>query len=192
MAAEAEANRWCNTRAVSLGRSPHAPYLLYYRLIPDRAAWDDGDRKVSCSVHYSGPETLTSPLAETIASNLKYYAELEVGDCFEGVGPSGIFTTTISCADAHRNQVYATYTLPLDANRLPSDYPPYPGSSAVKKKASRFCKQKARALFSEHPPPVPVHERYIVPNKESWDNGIRTVVCLATTTKPLKRSLLPK
>jgi hypothetical protein len=191
-ALKAEADRWCGTRFRPLGKSPHAPYLLFYRLVPDRKAWDGGNRKVICSVHYSGPGTLDEPLADTVATAETYYAELKVGDCFEGLDPSGVFTATISCTDAHRNQVYATYTLPLDGSRTPSDYPPYPGSHSVKKKAARWCKAKARALFGEHPPPVPVREWYIVPNKENWDGGIRTVVCLARTTKPLKRSLLPK
>ncbi|GAA1812290.1 septum formation family protein [Actinomadura chokoriensis] len=191
-AVDAEADRWCGIRSLHLGRSVHGPYLISYFLTPEKKAWENGDRKVICTVHYTGPGTLTTPIAETIGTAPTFYADLKVGDCFEGLDPSGVFTVPISCADAHRNQVYATYTLPLDGSRVPSDYPPYPGTSAVKKKASRFCKAKAKALFGKRPPPVPVRRRYILPDGEHWDVGIRTVVCLATTKKPLKRSLLPK
>ncbi|MEU5995785.1 septum formation family protein [Spirillospora sp. NPDC047418] len=191
-ALNAESARWCATRNFYLGNSPHMPDLRYYRLVPDKAGWKSGNRTVICSVLHTGSDRLTSTLAETIDPNLKYYYELKPRDCLADIAAQSLATTTVPCTDPHRNQVYATYQLPLESGRAPSDYPPYPGTGVVRANASRFCTTRARKLFGGHPPPVPVRRQVAGPTQEYWEIGIRTVVCLARTTKPLKRSLLPK
>ncbi|NEA26534.1 DUF4190 domain-containing protein [Actinomadura bangladeshensis] len=191
-AVDAASARWCAARNFYLGKSPLLPDLRYYRLVPDKAGWKSGNRTVICSVHHTGPDRLTSTFAETIDPNLKYYYELKPRDCLADIAPQSLATTTVPCTELHRNQVYATHRLPLESGRVPSDYPPYPGTGVVRTRASRFCKTEARKLFGGHPPPVPVRRQVAGPTQEYWEVGIRTVVCLATTKKPLKRSLIPK
>lgn len=191
-ALDASSTRWCATRNLYLGKSPLLPDLRYYRLVPDKAGWKSGNRKVICSVHHTGSDRLTSTLAETIDPNLKYYYELKPRDCLADIASQSLVTTAIPCTELHQNQVYAAYQLPLESGRAPSDYPPYPGTGVVRAKASRFCKAEARKLFGGHPPPVPVRQQVAGPTQEYWEVGIRTVVCLARTAKPLKRSLFPK
>ncbi len=67
-----------------------------------------------------------------------------------------------------------------------------PGPGAIEKKAIRFCSLEARKLFGRHPPPVDVRQQYAAPSEQDWQDGIQAIVCLARTTKPLNRSLLPK
>jgi hypothetical protein len=188
-----EARELCANRGLYLQKSRYHDNLEPHLLGPDRESWWRGDREVTCVVHYTGTTgKLTTPLAQTIDPRLKLYNELAMGDCAEDFSEDEAVTATVPCTEPHRSQVFATHWISLDGEYAPGDFPPYPGVDHIRKKAIRFCAREARTLFGEHPPPVDVRQQYAAPDEQDWDGGNQAIVCLASTKKPLKRSLLAK
>jgi hypothetical protein len=188
-----KARELCANRGLYLQKSRYHDDLDPRLLGPDRESWWRGDREVTCLVHYTGTTgKLTTPLAQTIDPRLKVYNELAVGDCAEDFSADEPVTATVPCTEPHRSQVFATHWISLDGEYAPGGFPPYPGVDHIKKKAIRFCAGEARKLFGEHPPSVDVQQQYAAPDEEDWDGGNQAIVCLASTEKPLKHSLLAK
>lgn len=187
-----EAARMCAAKITYLNKSRYAKKLEPYFVAPQEADWAAGDHGMTCVMRFTGPGTLTAPLAATVDPNLKSYHHLKVGDCVKDLDPEEPVVATVPCTEPHRSQVYATFWIELDAEYAPGDYPPYPGWDVIEKKAIRFCDSRAKKLFAERPPPVGMQEQYAAPNEQDWREGIRAVVCLLRTEKgSLRRSVVP-
>ncbi|MEU8796818.1 septum formation family protein [Spirillospora sp. NPDC048819] len=189
---EAQVDLLCGERARYLQKSRHFRDLRYYNLMPDELTWADDDRKATCTVHYIGPGTLTSPLVATVDDRLKTFKDLAVGDCLKNWTTDSPVFPVVSCTESHELQVYATFQAPMGGSYAPGDYPPYPGEEKIQKQASRGCEKRAVKLFKKHPPRVPVDGRFVWPKELDWYSGDTQIVCLVTGVEgPLKRSVVP-
>ncbi|MFG2086766.1 septum formation family protein [Spirillospora sp. NPDC048824] len=193
-AVEIAVTRLCNQQTLYLQKSRHFRDLRYHNLLPDELSWENGDRKATCTAHYIGPGTLTSPLVATVDTDLKTYRELAVGDCLKDWATDAIVMTAGSCTEPHEIQIYAIFQIPTEENYFPGAPPPYPGEEALEKGATRGCEKRAEKLFRKHPPQVPVEAGFVWPNRLNWEYGNTQIICMVTGANGglLKRSVVPR
>jgi hypothetical protein len=191
-----EAADLCAARTFYLAKSPRFRDLRPMNLVPDMAGWKSGNRTVTCTVHYAGAGTLTSPLASTVDTGLKTYGELAVGDCLKNWrdDDTPVFPI-VACTKPHKFQVYAVFQLPLpDVDDADYDLglPPYPGEKEVKKLAARGCDERLEKVFAKHPLDITVDEVYVWPLEEDWNSGLTTAICMVGSRgRPLRKSVVP-
>ncbi|GAA2155611.1 septum formation family protein [Actinomadura napierensis] len=176
----AEATKKCKEQTRHLMNSRFAAHLEFRLDRPRRAAWEHGDRDVTCVLLYTGDERLVDSLSH-LTWGLRYSVDLIVGDCIDKWDDDGV--RTVDCAKAHKYQLYATYELRGET---------YPGVNAVRKKAAEGCIVRAAKLFGADPPNgvMPVQT---TPSKDDWVEGEqRRVLCLFEAVGgPLRRSVMP-
>ncbi|MFI0482064.1 septum formation family protein [Actinomadura sp. 9N215] len=177
-----QATSACILTTVRLLKSRHGQYLEPYLITPTKLSWGSGDRKVLCLLRYTGPDTISAPLARTLDPTLKYWTELAFGDCFGKWDSAAPAQRIVSCDRSHWSQVYAV-------SKLKSG--PYPGEKALGRKADAGCQKKARKAFGQSS--IPNLYSSLYPNRLEWDGGIRTIVCVGVSEgRPLKKSMLPR
>jgi hypothetical protein len=127
-------------------------------------------------------------IASVIASAMRGNGEsvpasdLRVGDCIKdppgAVLPS--WSKRVPCDLPHKGEVYAVLTMP--------GTPDYPGDTAMQ----RFG-DNCDAEFAKYAPTAPVGPTFgrhvLHPTPQSWQNGDRRVVCIATTDAARSASL---
>lgn len=187
-----QAKELCSVRGMYLMKSRHYEDLEAILLGGDEQLWVKGDRSVTCVMHYRGTAgPLTTPLAQTIDPNRKFYQELQVGDCVAKGRSEVPVSITVACTEPHESQVYATGWIELDAEYAPGDFPPYPGQSAMEKRAGRLCDEQGRKILAHDSLPDGLRLGHLAPDKVNWREGILAMVCLVQSAAPLRRSVLP-
>ncbi|WUH96663.1 septum formation family protein [Spirillospora sp. NBC_00431] len=176
------ASDMCDRKMQRFRRSRYATDLEPYSITPTKTSWGAGDRKVICLARYTGPGTLTAPLAKTVDPNMKEWLGLKLGDCLGKWDDDAPAQRVLPCSQPHWIQVYAVLTLPES---------PYPGAKAAQRKAEAACDKRADKLFTGRRYPDLVS--WLFPEKYEWESGVRTVVCLGQSEgKPMTKSLLPR
>jgi hypothetical protein len=119
-----------------------------------------------------GPET-TSPPVEAPAGATVDVDQLEPGDCFSWIGEADQVATVaaVDCPEAHDAEVTGLVELP-DPPDAAYD------AEAVIAAAEERC-DAAMTGYAGGPAPVGRRSSYIYPGAEGWQQGDRTVVCLA-------------
>ncbi|WP_165964279.1 DUF4190 domain-containing protein [Actinomadura sp. KC216] len=172
----------CYLKTIRFLKSRHYEHLEPYLIMPTKTNWDAGDRNVLCLLTYTGPGTITLPLAQTLDPKLKYWTELAYGDCFGKSDSDAPTQRVLSCTQEHWSQVYAVLTMKPG---------PYPGPRAMERKADATCEKQLKKAFGKRP--YPEYYSFYYAEKFEWDGGIRTVVCFGTSEKRLlKKSMLPR
>jgi hypothetical protein len=108
-------------------------------------------------------------------------ADLRVGDCIEnppeGSPPS---VKRVGCDSPHRGEVYAVLALPESVE--------YPGDGAVNAFQENCAAEFTR--YAPSPPAGPTFDRSVItPTQQSWANGDRSMLCIATTEQDRSQSL---
>ncbi|MEU8796819.1 septum formation family protein [Spirillospora sp. NPDC048819] len=177
-----QANDACDRKTLQLWKSRYARDLVAYNITPTRSTWDTGDRELFCLLRYTGSGTLTSPLAQTLDPDLRFWYELAPGDCLGKWDEEAWAQRLLSCTEPHWNLVFATFTLKAG---------PYPGQKAADRKAERGCEKRWQTVFRGHPSPDLIGWSF--PEKSEWDTGHRTIVCFGKSEdRPMKKSMLPR
>ncbi|TDD89817.1 DUF4190 domain-containing protein [Actinomadura rubrisoli] len=177
-----QAERQCLKRLVYTARSRYAEDLDLYALQPDRRMWRAGEREVTCVLHYSGPNTLTTTIAATVDQTKRTFAELKPHDCLRKWSDRSVAQQIVACTEPHWVEVYAVHNLPEGR---------YPGRKAVDRKAEAACARLYRKIFKGHRKPQRISHAY--PLAADWDLGHRQVACLAESlTESLKRPIVPR
>jgi hypothetical protein len=109
-------------------------------------------------------------------------ADLRVGDCIEtpsdGLPPSKM--QRVGCDRPHKGEVYAVLALP--------DSTEFPGDGAV-----HLYQENCNAEFSRYAPNAPAGPtfgRFVInATQDSWAEGDRSMVCVATTEQDRSQSL---
>lgn len=109
-------------------------------------------------------------------------SDLRVGDCIEsppdGVPPFRM--QRVGCDRPHRGEVYAVTSMPESAG--------HPDEAAV-----RAFERTCTAEFHRYAPNAPAGPTYgrvvISPTPESWADGDRSMVCIATTEQDRSQSI---
>lgn len=172
----------CDRKMAQFRRSRYAADLESYTVPPTKTSWSTGDRKLICLARYTGPGTLTSPLARTVDPNLKEWLGLARGDCLGKWDDSTAVQRVVPCTEPHWLQVYAVYSLKAG---------PYPGAKATERKAEAGCDKHAEKVFTESRYPDLVS--WVFPQQDDWEAGVRTVVCFAESDgRPMRKSILPR
>ncbi|MFI0409826.1 septum formation family protein [Actinomadura sp. 3N508] len=172
----------CFLKTIRFLKSRHAEHLEPYLIMPTKTNWDAGDRKVLCLLIYTGPDTITVPIAQTLDPQLKYWNELAYGDCFGKSDAEVPTQRVLSCTREHWSQVYAVFTMKPG---------PYPGPKAMERNADATCEKRLGKAFGKRP--YPEYYSFYYAEKFEWEGGIRTVVCFGTSEdRPLKKSMLPR
>lgn len=103
------------------------------------------------------------------ASNHQTYTSLNAGDCFNPVG-HGLFSTLVtkkSCDDPHLDEAVGSFQLTGDT---------WPGEAGIRSLADDQCRTLAQQYVGRS-----TQQRlrliWFYPNKGSFDNGVRTVLC---------------
>jgi hypothetical protein len=127
---------------------------------------------------------IASVIAFALRSNGEsvHASDLRVGDCIKD--PPGGFLPSwlkrVPCDLPHKGEVYAALTMP--------DAPDYPGDTAMQ----RFG-DNCNPEFAKYAPTAPVGPTFgrhaLYPTPESWQDGDRRVVCIATTNAARSASL---
>ena len=100
-------------------------------------------------------------------------ADVEVGQCVAEVPDSSRVTTlpVVECAERHRGEVFAVIPMPDGG---------YPVATVLEE-----FQQKCRPALDDYAPPAapdrPVEVFVLAPSEQSWDDGHRTVTCIAIT-----------
>ncbi|MFI0368249.1 septum formation family protein [Actinomadura sp. 1N219] len=172
----------CFIKTIRFLKSRHAQYLEPYLILPTKTNWDAGDRKVLCLLTYTGPDTITTPIANTLDPKLKYWTELSYGDCFGKWDADVPAQRVLSCTESHWSQVFAVFKLKAG---------PYPGEKGLERKAEAGCKKQVKKVFGRHP--YPEYYSFFSAQKFEWEGGIRTIVCFGMSEdRPLKKTMLPR
>jgi Septum formation len=102
--------------------------------------------------------------------HLTRYADLQLGDCFDQ--PSGIIRLyrRLPCKRAHDHQVVGVILDPASANAG------YPGTAALIQEGRGQCAAASSSFLL--PPGASYRQTFYYPNKLSWDNGERRILCL--------------
>ncbi|MBE1535012.1 DUF4190 domain-containing protein [Actinomadura algeriensis] len=188
---EAATHVVCGAEFAGLRKSPHYPKLRPYYEWPE-AAWNTGNRQVTCALHHEGG-ALESRLADTVKAGLHTYDELRRGHCIETwVRETHPHISAISCRKSHFAEVFATYEISPKVEDDPLEYPPYPGKDALTPQVLGKCEARLTAIFAR--PPRPDLELFAIPpSPNDWESGIRTAVCMLTANgRDLKGSLVPR
>jgi hypothetical protein len=91
--------------------------------------------------------------------------KVQQGDCINI--PNGQAVSVLPCASPHDAEVFATFALPRSA---------WPGTAAVQQDASSGCATRLSGYLNPQLS-ISLTQTYVFPNKVSWSEGTRTVVC---------------
>jgi hypothetical protein len=107
--------------------------------------------------------------------------DLKVGDCITDVPTSSRVMTlpTIDCSKPHGGEVYAVLTMP-DGN--------YPGTSVIDEWQNK-CPEELQSFSPDAMTDESVGVFVLYPTQETWDQGDRSVQCIATLTPKRSGSL---
>ncbi|MFD6071511.1 MULTISPECIES: DUF4190 domain-containing protein [Amycolatopsis] len=123
---------------------------------------------------------IASPPGATCAAPPSGHANactLKPGDCFRQSAVTGTFTSVelTLCGDTHDTQAIGTF-IAADG--------PWPGGGELKAEASAHC-QRIMAKNVDRPrldaAGVRADLSYLKPEREAWENGVRTVFCTIHT-----------
>ncbi|MFD0686650.1 septum formation family protein [Actinomadura fibrosa] len=158
--------------------------LSAFNTEPERDSWKDGDREVLCTLHYTGPGALGTPLESTLDKSLKEVTGLRPGDCLPDIEGWSAVARTVACTEPHLYEVITLFELPDG---------PYAGDAPTKRRAAVGCTRLLRAAFKRDRPPVAMSGVAWPPEEWQWDEGTRTAICLARPSKGrLNRSVMPQ
>lgn len=167
----AEAKKVCREQASSLYAAGHGGDFLLHADRPGEAAWERGERRVTCLLRYAdGAKSFVMKDAP------KSEAQLVAGDCLERWSET-VSLRVVDCATPHGAQVFA---------KLTPGGGEYPDAAA----ALARCSERARGVIgSDGPRDLLV--RYAVPEEREWVLGERYVACLVLRKEGLlTRSLV--
>ncbi|WP_433139103.1 septum formation family protein [Actinomadura nitritigenes] len=190
---EAEATKICTDRLEFLLKSRYYKDLQIYVEKPDMAAWENGDRHITCAMRYTGAEALTAPLATTIDQDLKALRDVDVGDCFAEWEVIDPVAQSVPCTGPHKVEVYAMFYLSEEGLVTSGSPWEYPGRKVVGKYAAAGCDKRADKVFAKNPPPVDLENYFWAPSSRDWYFSQQKVVCLVQPAHgTLKKSVLGK
>ena len=99
----------------------------------------------------------------------KSYTSLTAGDCFDrSTGGLSSLVTTVPCAKPHQQEAVGSFDYPGDTSG-------WPGTVGFATAAASQCQSLALAYLVNPDPALQLV--YVYPNRRSWDNGTRKVVC---------------
>ncbi|GFG52776.1 hypothetical protein CQY20_01985 [Mycolicibacterium agri] len=107
----------------------------------------------------------------TVAAN-----KVAVGDCLKELPDSGrvLAVDTVDCQEQHTGEVFAVITMP-DGD--------FPGQFLIEQYQNK-CGPELAKYSPEAASDPEVGLFVLYPSKDSWDEGDRTVTCIATTDTP--------
>ena len=125
----------------------------------------------ACSADEADEATPTTPPA-TVADPPSSLYDLEVGDCFSGLGRNqDLRVRIVDCARRHQAEVYGAFD--LSARR-------FPGTEVLRRQAATQCAQRFAGYTGEPAGPgTEVAFAEIVPTLDSWTAGDRRALCVA-------------
>jgi hypothetical protein len=180
---EARDRAWtaCRERTEFLEHSRYGKDLELHVAPPGEDAWKNGDRTVRCLMRYTGSGLLPAALDQTIETKTRYTSELSPGDCIKEWGEYDD-QPIIPCTDEHEYEMLGFFTLHGGK---------YPGDERLEQKALDGCDDLAREVW-DGDPPSGIDIAYAGPDRDGWEQQMRTVICLVTGRDgPLKRSVVP-
>jgi hypothetical protein len=109
-------------------------------------------------------------------------SDLRVGDCIKS-RPEGLLPfrmQRVDCDRPHKGEVYAVLTMPTS--------PQYPGEQAIHAFQDNCSSEFTR--YAPNTPAGPTFDRFVIsPSPESWAEGERSMVCIATTEQDRSQSI---
>ena len=102
--------------------------------------------------------------------------DVEAGDCVEKLPASGLVSTvdTAPCGEPHTGEIFSVMTMP-DGD--------FPGQSAIEEYQDK-CAPELTKYSPEAAGDPEVGLFVLYPSEDSWNQGDRTVTCIATTDTP--------
>lgn len=95
---------------------------------------------------------------------------LRTGECIDPNGQQA--ASVVSCATAHKAEVFATFALPASA---------WPGATVVRAAASSGCAGRLAGYLNPQFA-VSFATTYVYPDEVAWQQGTRTVICEVRAT----------
>ncbi|WP_075895220.1 DUF4190 domain-containing protein [Actinomadura sp. CNU-125] len=182
----------CGTESARLRKSPLYPNLKPYYEWPKSAAWNAGNRQITCALHHDGG-AIEGPLADSVNTKLYTYEQLKRGHCLKTwARETHPVISPVSCRKPHFAEVFATYKISPKVEDDPLEYPRYPGMDALTPQVLDKCEARLAAIFAR-PPRAGLELFAIPPSPNDWESGIRTAVCMLTAKgRDLRGSLVPR
>jgi hypothetical protein len=120
----------------------------------------------------NGEQVAPTTPPTTVADPPSSLYDLEVGDCFSGLGRNqDLGVRIVDCARRHQAEVYGA--LDLDVRR-------FPGADVLRRQAATQCAQRFADYTGEPAGPgTEVAFAEIVPTLDSWSSGDRRALCVA-------------
>lgn len=109
------------------------------------------------------PSAPSKPATGTI-----YFADLEVGHCFQDWTEGDTQVMAVDCSAPHDNEVY--YAVELTADDLPSE-------NDLESFSSGLCFASFEPYVGALPDETTLNYSWLVPGDESWSEGDHTIAC---------------
>jgi hypothetical protein len=111
--------------------------------------------------------------------HLTRYADLQVGDCFDQPGGIIHLYRRLPCTKAHDRQIVGVVLDPSSADAG------YPGTTTLIGEGRTQC-AAASSAFVLRPVGGGYRQTFYYPNRVSWDNGERRILCLVSSADGTK------
>lgn len=164
--------------------------LDYIFTRPDELRWASGDRSVICSAltltaaRIEGTVRADGPLdgsSDVEPVTILHWTALDVGDCYDdasvpdflvGVEPDPAPIVLLPCREPHHLEVVGKPKIRGEE---------YPGDAAMAAKAEEACDRALLSYVGPTEATVELQSFYLHPTEETWNAGLRRVVCSAVT-----------